>query len=393
MHGVARRCLAFAAGALLWLAASGQMPPPPTYDTGYEASGVSRSPAQIDALVAPIALYPDPLLAQILTASTYPLEIVLADRWLQAPENAALHGDSLAAALLPQPWDPSVKSLVPFAPILNMMDENLAWTEQLGDAFLADEGAVMDSVQRLRHQAQQSGSLRSTAQQNVIQQGPDVQIEPPNPDVLYIPAYDPNMAYGTWPYPEDPPFYFPDDYGGVPIGPYGFGWMSVAIVAPLWGWGYCDWHGHGIGVNWNQFNAMGGHLPGHSVGPWHHNVDHRLGVPYRDSRTRERFLGASATPDARRAVRGYPPPGAPALRVEAPRRQAPSPAPTLRVAPPPQAPPQSFSRPRIDRPAPPPTFESFGSRAQVQAQSERGRSSMQAPMPRIERGPAPGRNR
>jgi hypothetical protein len=393
MHGAARRWLVIAAaGALLCLEAFGQVSPP-TYDSGYGAGSASPVPGQLDALVAPIALYPDPLLAQILTASTYPLEIVLADRWLQAPENAALRGDALAAALLPQSWDPSVKSLAPFAPILHMMDENLAWTEQVGDAFLADQGAVMDSVQRLRRQARQSGNLRSTPQEDVIQQGPDVQIEPPNPDVLNIPAYDPNVVYGPWPYPDEPPFYFPDYYGGVPIGPYGFGWLSIAIVAPLWGWGYFDWHGHGIGVNWNQFNGMGGPLPRHGVGPWTHNVVHRLGVPYRDSRTRARFLGPAATPDVQRAVRGYPPPTAPAPRIEPPQRQAPPAVPAPRVAPPRQEPPRRISVPRIDRPAPSPTFESFGSRAQVQAQSERGRSSMQPSMPRIERGPAPGRNR
>ena len=148
--------------AFMSLYSSGALPQPAP------APGASALTAeQLDQLVAPIALYPDPLIAQILMAATYPLEVVEADRWLRIPANAALKGDALTAALQQQPWDPSVKSLVPFPQLLRMMDSNLHWTEQLGDAFLAQQADVMDAVQRLRQRAQAAGSLASTPQQTV----------------------------------------------------------------------------------------------------------------------------------------------------------------------------------------------------------------------------------
>ena len=122
---------------------------------------------QLDQMLAPIALYPDALVSQILMASTYPLEVVEAERWLEVPENASLTGDALSNALMQQPWDPSVKSLVPFPQVLQMMNQNLQWTEQLGDAFLAQQPAIMDSIQQLRQQAQAAGTLQSTLQQVV----------------------------------------------------------------------------------------------------------------------------------------------------------------------------------------------------------------------------------
>ncbi len=130
-------------------------------------SGPALTAEQLDQLVAPIALYPDPLVAQIMMAATYPLEVVEADRWLQIPVNTALKGDALTAALQQQTWDPSVKSLIPFPHLLHMMDSNLGWTEQLGDAFLAQQADVMDAVQRLRQRAKAEGSLASTPQQTV----------------------------------------------------------------------------------------------------------------------------------------------------------------------------------------------------------------------------------
>jgi len=139
------------------------------------------SEEQLDQMLAPIALYPDPLVAQILMAATYPLEVVEAERWLQDTQNAGLRGDQLAAALEQQPWDPSVKSLVPFPQIIRMMDQNLQWTEQLGDAFLAEQPQIMDSIQKLREQALAAGTLQSTPQQIVSTQDQTILIEPANP--------------------------------------------------------------------------------------------------------------------------------------------------------------------------------------------------------------------
>ena len=183
--------------------------PPPMAATASPAPAYST--VQLDQMVAPIALYPDELLGQILMAATYPLEVVQADRWLQDPANAALHGDALTYALQSQPWDLSIKSLVAFPQILAMMDTSLDWTEQLGDAFLAQQPDLMDSVQRLRARARAAGTLASTPQQQVS--GPDqaIEIAPADAGTVYVPVYDPRMAYGTWPYDDYPPadFFWP----------------------------------------------------------------------------------------------------------------------------------------------------------------------------------------
>src|SRR5258708_1646972 len=195
------------------------------------------SPARLGQMLAPIALYPDELLADILMAATYPLDVVEAARWLQDPPNAAVKGDQLFAALQQRSWDPSVKSLAPFPRILRMLDANLEWTEQLGEAYLADPAAVMDAVQRLRHRAQSAGRLLTTSQEIVrTEQGPtrieeSITIEAPRPEVVYVPICDPSFAYGSWPYPDYPPF-FPL-FAGATINRCG--WISGPIVAPFWG--------------------------------------------------------------------------------------------------------------------------------------------------------------
>ena len=169
--------------------------------TDAEPAAPMPTPAELESLLAPIALYPDPLLAQILMAATYPLEVVEADRWLQGPENAALKGDALAQALAREDWDPSVKSLIPFPRILHMMDGELDWTERVGEAFIADQGAVMEAVQRLRSRAQSSGHL-ATAPQAVVTPEPEaITIEPPSPETVYYPSCDPSLVYGDWLYP------------------------------------------------------------------------------------------------------------------------------------------------------------------------------------------------
>jgi Protein of unknown function (DUF3300) len=176
--------------------------PAPSAPTSGEQAAVTAAPVfkmeEIDQLMAPIALYPDDLLVQILTAATYPLEIVMAARWVADPKNAALKGDALEQALQAQSWDPSVKSLVPFPDVLKLMSDKLEWTQKLGDAFLEQEQDCFASIQRLRQRAQSAGKLTSTKQQTVTTQGPAIVIAPADPDVVYVPAYDPGspMALG-----------------------------------------------------------------------------------------------------------------------------------------------------------------------------------------------------
>src|SRR6187551_1527859 len=172
---------------------------------------------ELDQLVAPIALYPDSLLAQVLIASTYPLEVVQADRF--AKSNKGLKGEKLQAALGKQDWDASVKVLVSTPTVLSMMNDKLDWTQALGDAVLAQQADVMDAIQRLRAKAQANGKLETTKQQKVTvtqdQGSPVIEIEPASPEVVYVPYYDPGVVYGAWPYPAYPPYYFPPPAGWV----------------------------------------------------------------------------------------------------------------------------------------------------------------------------------
>src|SRR5271165_1662076 len=201
-----------------------------------------QTPEQLQQLVAPIALYPDSLVAQILAASTFPEQVVEADRWVQAHPD--LKGDALGHAADQQPWDPSVKALTAFPSVLGNMDKNLSWTSSLGDAYYNQQPDVMDAVQVMRRKAQDAGALKTTPQEVVRAEGPNIDIEPADPDVVYVPAYDPWLVYGypvvAWPgwYPY-PGIWFGGPYLsfgiGFPIGWYGgFGWG--------WGhWGF-DWH-------------------------------------------------------------------------------------------------------------------------------------------------------
>ncbi len=222
-------------------------------------SSADYSTEQLDALLAPIALYPDQLLTQILMASAYPLQIVEAHRWQQMPANSALSGDALATALEQQSWDPSVKSLVPFPTVLSMMNDKLDWVQQLGYAVENQEGDVMNSVQRLRAQAQAAGQLNSNEQQTVSTAGQTIIIAPAQPNVVYVPAYNPTVVYGGWPYPAYPPVYFPPPVGYAVASGIAFG-VGVAVTASLWGWARPNWGYHGgygnINVNVNRYNNI-----------------------------------------------------------------------------------------------------------------------------------------
>lgn len=158
-------------------------------------------------MLAPIALYPDALLSQVLMAATYPLEIVQASRWSKS--NGDKGGEAAANMVVDQSWDASVKSLVAFPNVLHMMNDQLEWTQKVGDAFLAQQGDVMDAIQRLRAKAQAAGNLKSNEQQTIVTQGETIVIQPAQPQVIYVPAYNPTVVYGTWPYPSYPPTYYP----------------------------------------------------------------------------------------------------------------------------------------------------------------------------------------
>src|SRR5215831_13085327 len=213
-------------------------------------------PEEIAALVAPIALYPDNLLAEVLMASTYPLEVVQADRWATANQN--LNQDQLKAAVDKQPWDGSVKSLAATPSVLTMMGSKLDWTQKLGDAFLAQQTDVMDAIQRLRTKAQANNQLTSTNEQTVTVRQEEnrqvIAIEPTDPNTVHVPYYDPAVVYGQWPYPDNPPYYFSDSYPSY-IGP---GLLATGIA---FGAGYAlnRWMSRGNywggGINWNR-NAI-----------------------------------------------------------------------------------------------------------------------------------------
>ena len=214
---------------------------------------VQQTPQELQQLVAPIALYPDALVAQILAASTYPAEIVEADRWMQSHSN--LKGEELAKEVDKQPWDPSVKALAQFPSVLENMDKNLSWTSSLGDAYANQQQDVTNAVQTLRQQAQNAGHLSSNEQEQVKTQGNTIVIEPANPEVVYVPQYDPWLVYGGpivaypgW-YPEPGLF-----LAGVGIG-FGVGFGIGFFGGFGWGWGHWgyDWHGRSVIYNHNTY--------------------------------------------------------------------------------------------------------------------------------------------
>ena len=175
---------------------------------GGDAAGKELSKEELAQLLAPIALYPDELISQILTASTYPLEIVQADRWVKSHKQSA--GDVLAKQLEKEKWDPSVKSLVNFPEVLAKMSEKLELTTKIGDAFLAQQKEVMGTIQELRQKAYEAGNLKTTKEQKVVVEKETIIIKPADPQVVYVPSYSPTVVYGTWAYPAYPPYaYYP----------------------------------------------------------------------------------------------------------------------------------------------------------------------------------------
>jgi hypothetical protein len=291
--------------------------PPCSYSQGSQSPPVFKA-EELEQILAPIALYPDSLLTQILMASTYPLEIVQADRW--ASQNKNTKGDALAKALEAQPWDPSVKSLVNFPQVLAMMSEKLDWTRKVGDAFLAQQKDVMGTVQKLRAKAQASGNLKTTKEQVVKVEKEVIIIESASPQVIYVPAYNPTVVYGAWAYPAYPPYpVYPPGYVASTAA---FSFMAGAAVGAAWGyaWGHANWHGGDVNVNVNQnaninknidrgkyatqYQGKGQGQAGQ--GKWQHDASHRGGVAYKDQRTAEKYkkgTGGGAA-KSREAYRG-----------------------------------------------------------------------------------------
>lgn len=267
-------------------------------------------PEEIEALVAPIALYPDSVLSQVLMASTYPLEIVQAARWSKANPN--LKGDEAVKAVDGQSWDVSVKSLVAFPQILEPMDQKIDWTQKLGDAFLADEKGVLDAVQRLRAKANQTGNLQSNEQQKVVveQAAPQqtvIKIEPANPQVIYVPAYNPTVVYGGWGYPAYPPHYWPPSPVWYPGGALvrGFAW-GVGFAAAGAIFGGCNWRGGNVDIDINRAVNIDKNFDRTkaSGGKWQHDASHRKGAAYRDPGSREKFGKDVPGRDGRNDYRG-----------------------------------------------------------------------------------------
>ena len=257
-------------------------------------------------MLAPIALYPDDLLGQILMAATYPLDVVEAARWVQDPRNASLKGDQLFAALQQQNWDASVKSLAPFPSILDMMDVNLEWTERLGEAFLADPKALMEAIQRLRRRAQSAGRLVSAPQAIVQTVQEDITIETPSSEIVYVPVCDPSVVYGAWPDLAYPPYSFGEFFSGASVGGFGCGWVSWPIVPPLWGWAVLIFRDDHIHISRDRFALLDKNRPPIDDEEWRHNPSQRGAVPYRDAELAARYGGAAPNREILRAFGEYP---------------------------------------------------------------------------------------
>lgn len=283
-----------AATMTLGVAWSQPLPPPAPAAVPPAAIGAAGSASaptakgftqqQLDQMLASIALYPDALLSQIFMASTYPLEIVEAHRW--AKSNASLKGSALQDALKGQAWDESVKSLTAFPEVLNRMNSDLAWTQQMGDAFLGQQQQVMDTVQRLRKKAQDAGNLATNEQQKVVVQNNYITVEPASPTVVYVPTYNPMVVYGPWWYPTYPPYYPP--YWAAPGAAFARGvFWGAGIAAGAAMWGGFNWNNHDVNINVNKYNNF--NRTNISNSNWQHNAAHREGVPYRDNGARQKY--------------------------------------------------------------------------------------------------------
>jgi hypothetical protein len=282
------------------------------------------SQQELDQMLAPIALYPDALLSQILMAATYPMEVIEAARW--AGTHPELSGDAAVRAAATESWDPSVKSLVAFPQVLSRMAENLQWTQALGDAFLAQQFQVMGTVQTLRRRAQAAGTLRSDDRLSVIENGPNLLLQPLDPQVVYVPYYDPLVVYGRWWWPSYPPAHLRPwpGYYARPVYIGSFYWGPPVVISAGFIFAAIDWrrrevrvvqvdsHHHDNPTSARQSNPSP-RLSVNRHGTWHHQPDHRSGPGYGAVEVRQ-HAGADTRPYAQ------PAPAAPIVRQIEPRR-------------------------------------------------------------------------
>ncbi len=277
------------------------------------AEDATFSEAELDQMMAPIALYPDALLAQILMATTYPADVAEAVKW--SNDNPDQDGDAAVEAVQDKSWDPSVMSLVAFPQVLAMMGEQPDWVQNVGDAFLADSDGVMDTVQTLRSKAKEEGNLETTEQQTVIVEAPSssetvIIIEPADPQIIYVPSYNPTIIYGAWWWPRYTPWYYrPYGYGfgSAVVRGIGFG-IGVGITNALWGG--CHWgRGRGsVDINVNRYNNINVNRnkldASRKNTNWNHNANNRRGVPYKDGKSRQQFDNKRGGADTREDFRG-----------------------------------------------------------------------------------------
>jgi len=279
------------------------------------AAAVKLPAEQLDALVAPIALYPDPLLAQTLVAATYPLELIQLHQWMA--KHPELKDKALADSVSKQPWDPSIQSMAAVPDLVKRLSDDIQWTTDLGNAFLAQQAEVMEAVQRMRSKAKKNGALESNEQQKVetkkVEEKTVIVVEQTNPEVVYVPSYNPTYVYGPPVYPY-PPVYYPPYTPGAAFVSFSFGFM---MGAAMWGGSCCyaGWGGGGNNIyinNNNNFNKInninGGNRNqinnGGRGNNWNHNPSHRGGAPYGDRATANKFGGSSGGVSDRAGGRG-----------------------------------------------------------------------------------------
>jgi hypothetical protein len=289
-----------------------QTPPPPATSkpaqtpTGTQKDAPKLTADQLESLVAPIALYPDPLMSQALVASTYPLELVQAQQW--AEKNKNLKGDELTKAVEKQEWDPSVQATVVIPDLLKRLTEDITWTHNLGNAFLEQQEEVMNAIQRLRKKAKDAGKLDSSEQQKVetktVESKTVIEIQPTSTQVVYVPTYSPTVIWGPPIYPY-PPIYYPPYAGGAWLG-FGVG-IAVGIgISGGWGWG-CGWGGGGnVYINHNNNFVRNTNIRTGNINTgnrnWQHNPSHRGGAPYASTNTANRYGGATRESAARQSA-------------------------------------------------------------------------------------------
>ena len=286
-------CAAALAASASPAAAQNVYPPPANQP---QAQAGALRPADLDQLVSPIALYPDTLLAQVLAASTYPLDVVQAHRWIAQPDNASLSGAAMQQAVAGQGWDASVQALIPFPQVLQLMDDHLNWTEQLGEAFLAQPQDVMNAVQRLRHRAQDAGTLKITPDQSVVNEGDAITIASAAGPDAYVPSYDPQCVYGPWPDGSVPPNGFaPWDSACDAAADDGILYNPVYVPYGFFLWGDIDWRNHRIRIDRQRYAlANAGREADGDV--WQHDPAQRHGAPYRNRVNARRFANHAPAP-------------------------------------------------------------------------------------------------